>query len=195
MTASTAPSPSDLLDERLELVLVRQDIWNDAHGRREDERQLLANSRKAELDEKRGEAAFGTLDLRDVRAIIPTLERLGLPNAADRLDAEVARGRVRRFPHLRLDRLRVRLRADRAVLLEGPLELRPRGSRRDGKIERRDRLGGIAAIERVVGVRDVAQMLLAAQIVEIELRRVGKEELIPGGVDDVLRKLEAVAVG
>ena len=70
--------------------------------------------------------------------------------------------------------------ADVAVRLEGPGELRARRAAEEGLVEGEHALARVGVAQAVVGVRDVAQILLALQVVEVEARGIGQEELVAG---------------
>ena len=61
-------------------------------------------------------------------------------------------------------------------------------------IERQQALARVGAREVVLGVWNVAKILLAFKLAEIELRVVGQEELIARRVNQVLRDLEPLAI-
>ena len=53
-------------------------------------------------------------------------------------------------------------------------------------MESGSRVEDIRAVHAVSGVRDIPEVVLAAQFVPVELRRIGQKELVAGGVEDEL---------
>src|SRR5439155_14700861 len=89
---------------------------------------------------------------------------------------------------------RVRVQTDRPLSFETPCERRPRSSLHDRPEERQEAVEGVSPVQGVSGVRDIAQVLLAWKIVEVEPGRVGEEERIARRVHDQLRQRETLAV-
>jgi len=53
----------------------------------------------------------------------------------------------------------------------------------------------VAALQRVVGVRYIAEVFLALQRIEVEFRRVGQKVLVAGGIDHEFRHRQPAAIG
>src|SRR5262249_44634295 len=73
-------------------------------------------------------------------------------------------------------------------------ELRAGSSVHDRAEEGQKTLEGIRIVQRVTGVGDIAQMLLAAEIRKVVTRRVREEERVAGRVHDELGQREPVAI-
>ena len=166
-------------------------IRQNAHSRGKHERHGKSGILEGGFNQE-GRVAVLDFRQRAVDAVFAFQGRAG-PGLADFFQAEVPGLRVVGLPQQHLLRCRRAGHLQRAVGFDLPGVL---GAGRGG--QKRIVEGGGVHIglnaQAVVGIGHVAQVLLAHEVVEVELPRVGREELIARRIDDVLRHGQAIAI-
>jgi hypothetical protein len=120
-------------------------------------------------------------DIEAISLVRQIRARIGPP---DCLQPKIARLLVNRLPERHGGRPPFRLDPDRAVVFERPAEARTRGIRQDRLIEGQSAFGrfDIRPFERVIGVGQVAKVILSFEPGEIKLRGVGQKYWSPAAL-------------
>src|SRR5262249_26214086 len=140
-----------------------------------------------QLHEERGRTGSGNTHVSDIMSRPLVNKSRAGPISAERFEPEVATVGVCRLPHL--DRGRRINGADvnrRTEIADVPAETGQRGAVEQGLLKT-DRAHNGVCIQAVVGVGNVADVVLSGKVVEVELGRIGDEELIARRIDEVLR--------
>ena len=171
----------------------RQHVGHHAHFAGELER-VFAAAVVNQLNKESREPARRLVHSSHIDARFVFFQRRAGVSVSDRVHSKIASLRIGRLPDIHLTRFVFYRHNQCAVLLFFPGESRA-GSVVDHRlIERQQAFACIGAGEVVLGVGNVAKILLALKLAEIELRVVRQEELIARRVDQILWNLEPVAI-
>src|ERR1017187_7062476 len=165
----------------------------DPDGGGEFER-VLAAAWVRHLDEISRPAFLGFGAVRDVDAGLALFDVRAFVGRPEGFQSEIAVLGVHRLPEFHCRWLVLAVDADVAGRQKVPGEARARGAAEEGLVVGQHALSGIGILQAVVGVGDVAEVLLAAKVVEVVAGRIGKEELVAGRVNHELRHGQAVAI-
>jgi hypothetical protein len=155
----------------------RQDVGHDTDFARELPR-VPESAVVNELDEEGREPLGRFHHTRDVDTRQLLRQRRRRVRCADDVEPEIARLRVGGLPEIDCGRPIRDLDADRSVGRPRPRELRPRPVREDRLVEGEKTFTCIAAAQVVPRVRNVADVLLTLEVLEVEPRVIGEEELV-----------------